>query len=86
MFKGANGLIPQYVCDLFQRRLDNSLHASLRSVSSQNFRIPKPNLNIFKDSISYSGPVIWNSVPNEIKNSSTCCSFAQNGIKWLKTR
>ena len=51
MFKVANSLIPQYVCDLFQRRLDNSHHASLRSVSNQNFRIPKPNISIFKDSI-----------------------------------
>ena len=30
MFKVANSLILQYICDLFQRRLDNSLHASLR--------------------------------------------------------
>ena len=42
MFKDANSLIPQYVCDLFQRRLDNSFHASLRSVSNQNLRIQKP--------------------------------------------
>ena len=85
MFKVANSLIPQYICDLFQRRLDNSLHASLRSVSNEHsVRIPKSNLSIFKDSISYSGPIIWNSIPNEIKNSSTCCSFTQNVINWLK--
>ena len=29
MFKVANSLIPQYVCDLFQRWLDNSLHCIL---------------------------------------------------------
>ena len=34
MLKVANSLISQYGCDLFQRRLDHSLHASLRSVSS----------------------------------------------------
>ena len=33
-----------------------------------NSRIPKPYLNIFKDGITYSGPIIWNSLPNEIKN------------------
>ena len=84
MFKVANSLIPQYVCDLFKRRLDNSLYASLRSVSSQYFRIPKPNINISKESISYSGPIIWNSISNEIKNSSTCSSFTQNVINWFK--
>ena len=84
MLRVANSLISQYGCDLFQRRLDHSLHASLRSVSRQIFRIPNPNLSIFKDSISYLGPIIWNSIPNEIKNSSTCSSFIQKIISWLK--
>ena len=68
------------VRDLFQGRLDNSLHASLRSVSNQNVRIQKPNLSILKDSITYSGPVICNSIPNEIKNFSTYSSFTQTVI------
>ena len=59
MFKVANNLIPQYICELFQRRLDSVLNASLRSVSYQNFYIPKPTLSIFKQSLSYSGPIIW---------------------------
>lgn len=85
MFKVTNNLIPQYVCDLFERRLDGSVHTSLRSnsISGHNFKIPKPKLNIFKNSISYSGPIIWNSIPNEIKNSSTCKAFVQNCKNWL---
>ena len=50
MLKVANNLIPQYICDLFQRRSDSVLNASLRSVSNQNFYIPKPKLSIFKES------------------------------------
>ena len=38
MFKEANNLIPQYICDLFQRRSDSVLNASLRSVSNQNLQ------------------------------------------------
>ena len=67
MFKVANSLVPQYICDLFQRRSEIAPHMSLRSIANQNFAIPKPNLTLYKDSISYSGPVVWNSIPNDIK-------------------
>ena len=50
----------------------------------RNFRIPKPNLSIFKGCILYSGHIIWNSIPNEVKHSSTCSSFTQNVSNWLK--
>ena len=33
------------------------------------FIIPKPNINLFKNSISYAGTIIWNSIPLEIKNA-----------------
>ena len=52
MFKVAKSLVPQFFSDLCQGLLDYSLHASLTSISDKNFRIPKPNLSIFKDSTS----------------------------------
>ena len=75
MFKVANNLIPQNICDLFQRRSDSVLNASLRSVSNQNFYI-----SIFKESLSYSGPIIWNNIPSEIKISSNLNEFSKNMV------
>ena len=63
MYKFANGLIPQYVIDLFQLRADSLRNTSLRSVSNQNVTIPKPKCSLYKESLSYSGPVIWNAIP-----------------------
>ena len=83
MHKVANNLIPQYVCELFPKRSESLINTSLRSVTNQNFDIPKPKLSVFKESLSYSGPIIWNSIPSEIKNSSTLNSFAENVCQWM---
>ena len=36
-------------------------------------------LNKFKESISYSGPIIWNAFPSEIKAN----SFSDELVKWM---
>ena len=59
------------------------MNTTLRSVSDENFVTPRPNLSIFKESLSYSGPVIWNSIPLEIKNSSSLKCFAENVLQWM---
>lgn len=83
MFKVTHSLLPKYICELFEKKRDQSNQTTLRSTSGQNFRIPKPNINVFKNSISYSGPIIWNSIPTEIKNSSSYNAFSRNCISWL---
>ena len=75
MYKVANGLIPRYIIDLFQSRADRLPNTSLRSVSNQNFTNPKPKCSLNKESLSYSGPVIWNAIPTEIKKSPTINAF-----------
>ena len=61
MFKIATNAAPIYITDLFQMRGDmqnlNSSQLNLRSTSYRNFLIPKP----FKNSLSYSGALVWNS-------------------------
>ena len=78
MFKVVNQLIPEYVCELLERRAANSLNMSLRSSSNckQMVAVPKPNLNKFKDSLSDSGPVIWSSIHNDITDIATLSSFS----------
>ena len=40
-----------------------------------NLQIPRHSLSLYKHSVSYSGPIIWNSIPEHIKNASTIRSF-----------
>ena len=88
MYKIAHNTAPIYLTDLFQMRGNgNSLNDSqlnLRSTSNKNFLIPKPKTNLFKISFSYSGALVWNSIPLWIKNSSKIESFTNYCLKWMK--
>ena len=85
MFKMVNHLIPEYVCRLFERRPLDSLNMSLRSISNCNqmFNIQKPHLTKFKESMPYSGLIIWNAIPNEIKTTAALHSFSDKLVKWM---
>ena len=82
MFKVTHGISPVYITEMFQIKgcnQDDTL--TLRSDSIKNFKTPKPKLNIFKNRLSYSGTLIWNSIPVEIKYTSTINSFVNNCSK-----
>ena len=40
--------------------------------------------HILKEVSSYSGALVWNSIPSEIKNADTLSSFVSNCLKLLK--
>ena len=88
MYKIANNAAPIYLTELFQMRgndsyLNNS-HLNLRATSNKNFLIPKPKISLFKNSLFYSGALVWNSIPIWIKNSGTIESLTINCLQWMK--
>ena len=83
MYKVANGLVPRYIVDLFQSRADSLPNTLLRSVSNHNFTIPQPKCSLYKESLSYSGPVILNAIPTDIMKSSTINAFVNKLRDWM---
>ena len=79
MYKIANNIAPAYLINLFQmtNSSDDTI-SNLRSVANRNFLIPKPKLNLFKNSLSYSGAIIFNSIPLEIKDSNSLDIFVRS--------
>ena len=75
-----------YLINLFQMKNSSAdTISNLRSVANRNFLIPKPKLNIFKNSSSYSGAIIWNSIPLEIKESNSQLDiFVKKCKAWMK--
>ena len=53
-------------------------------LTADNFILPKPNTELYKGSLAYSGPVIWNCLNNEVKSAPSTESFHNRCIKWLK--
>lgn len=72
-FKALNGLAPVYIEDLL------TPHVPTRSLRSSNKNLlvePKTRLKTYGDrAFSHSGPRIWNSIPLEIRNSSSVTLF-----------
>ena len=69
MFKVTQDISPIYITEMFQNKGRYSEDTmTLRSDSNKEFKTPKPKLNMFKNSLSYSGTLIWNTIPVEIRN------------------
>ena len=58
---------------------------TLRSDSNKKKnKSPKLKSNMFKNSLSYSGTLIWNSIPVEIRNVNTIGDRVKKCLTWMK--
>ena len=71
VFKSLNGLVPEYPTSKFIKR--NESNYSLRD--SVNKLVPFPRANDMKNSFSYSGDTLWNSLPCNIRESGSLNQF-----------
>ena len=71
VFKSLNGLVPEYPTSKFIKR--NESNYSLRD--SVNKLVPFPRTNEMKNSFSYSGATLWNSLPCNIRESGSLNQF-----------
>ena len=85
MYKVYNNIAPVYLQELFQMRdinLDNTT-SKLRLVPHKNDLLPQAKCNLYKRSFSYSGVVVWNSLPTSIKLASSLDAFVKKCTEWL---
>ena len=59
VYKSLNGLVPEYLSSKFLKR---SGMRYLRDSENKLF-VPLPRANYMKNSFSYSGAALWNSLP-----------------------
>ena len=67
MYKILNRMVPDYLSSHFAFRSD-TLTYNLRE-SDFSLAIPQPRTNYCKRSLSYSGAVLWNGLPLDIRQS-----------------
>ena len=83
MFKVYNNEAPRYISENFTLRDNINTSINLRSTSSGCFIPPKPRTEFFKHSMRYSGCLIWNSLPDEVKSAQTIATFHNRCLQWL---
>ena len=67
VYKSLNGLAPEYMRSMFIYR--DTVY-SLRDAEGK-LNIPKPRTNYLKNSFSYTGAVLWNSLPVGLRQAKT---------------
>ncbi len=83
MFKVKNGLTPSYISEMFELRIADDTMPALRSLSSSSYVVPRPKKELFKNTMMYSGSLIWNVLPPYVKNSESAEAFHSRCLKWL---
>ena len=81
MFKISKSLTPKYINEMFHLRPLNNILQSLRSSATINYVQPRPHKELFKQSLLYSGPLIWNNLPDDLRQLGTIDTFHKNCIK-----
>lgn len=88
MFKVSNKITPDYISNIFQKRQQIDANGTesfiLRSVAADSFVLPKPNTEMYKLSLAYSGPIVWNCLTKEIKMAPSIQCFHARCVKWMK--
>ena len=77
MYKLLNNVGPNSLTNLFSYKSELTSY-NLRDISS-GLHLPKPRTNNMKKSFMYDGAFLWNSIPREIRGSTSLNSF-QNKI------
>ena len=70
MYRVLSNEAPGYIPNLY-------IHTPSRYSDSRNYHLslPRPRINIFKTSISFSGVYLWNNLPLTIRSFQSLSSF-----------
>ena len=72
VYKSLNGLVPEYLSSKFLKR--SGTRYFLRN-SENKLVVPLPRTNYLKNSFSYSGAAVWNSLPCNLRMTKSFNEF-----------
>ncbi len=74
MFKSMDGLNPHWINNNILMECENH-DRNARFADNMNVVVPKPNVEIFRNSFIYQGAISWNNLPPHLKYATTHDSF-----------
>ena len=82
MYKSINNLAPAYLCNLFAPRTPNYYFRNVE----KKLILPKPRTDYLNRSFSYSGALLWNNLPEEMRTSNFLGLFKRGSHRWISDR
>jgi hypothetical protein len=76
MYKATHDLLPHHIDNNFTM-IKDIMNREPREKNKMNLYVPKPNCELFKKSLMYKGPKIWNELPIELKQASSLHAFKE---------
>ena len=74
VYKSLNCLAPDYMSSKFILRNDLFNSCNLRD-SENKLAVPLPRTNYYRKSFCYSGAVLWNNLPTDVRQAKSLTSF-----------
>ena len=75
MYKALQGMVPDYLRELCWSVSEDDARGSLRSVKHGDLIVPRAAIKFGDRAFTISGPLMWNSLPMTVRNSSTLSNF-----------
>ena len=82
MYKFVHNLLPPSVSSMFTL-VRNSHSYQTRSSVTNDIALPLPHSEMYKRMLSFNDPKVWNSVPHEMRNSSSLDQFKKSYKKYF---
>ena len=70
------GMAPAHISDCITVSKEFAIRHTRNSTPMNLVTLPYATLDIFKNSFAYSGPLIWNALPDNIRKCVTLSGFA----------
>ena len=85
MFKCIHGLAPDYLSNEVIMAVEIS-NRNTRNLNINNVHVPAVNTECTKNSFSYCGPVVWNSLPDDLKECTNLNMFKLHAKDFFRTK
>ena len=75
MYKALHGMAPDYLRELCRSVSEDDARSSLQSAERGDLIVPRAATKFSDRAFAISGPLMWNSLPTVVRNSSTLSNF-----------
>ena len=76
-------MAPPYLSSLFEF-YDKRRFYQTRAVTNNDLIVPRAYLSIYKSSVAFNGPTLWNSLPSHIKEADSLYNFKNSYKTYLR--
>ncbi len=84
VYKSLNGLAPGYMQDMFKYVTDVNVRSTSNADQTKLYLPGGKKLKTYTDNFSYSGGMIWNTIPSDDREAESITAFKSSYVKWYR--